>query len=80
MVQVRKRAAGCGKRVEPYGEARRVSGLTGRQRHRKDHQPEAAVRTPEALPGGGEAGWEGRCAAAESPGAFCEEKRPGGPH
>ena len=34
-----------------YGEARRVPGLTGRQRHRKDHQSEAAVRTSEALPG-----------------------------
>ncbi|MFQ7856439.1 MAG: ATP-binding cassette domain-containing protein [Flavonifractor plautii] len=29
MVQVRKRAAGCGKRVEPYGEARKFLALLG---------------------------------------------------
>ena len=34
---------------------------------------EAAVRTSEALPGRGKAGWEGRCAAAESPGAFVKK-------
>ena len=72
-----KRAAGCGKRVEPYGEARRVSGLTGRQRHRKDHQPEAAVRTPEALPG--EVKLVGRVGVLpQNPQAlFCEEKASG---
>mgnify|MGYP002226174833 CR=1 FL=1 len=50
MVQIRKRAAGRGEGVEPHREAGRVSGPAGRQRNGKDHQPEAVVRTPEALP------------------------------